>query len=64
MGNFVKLTTRTPENNYLYQWVQAETIESLSQLTGSQDGNNEGTCVLKDGTIIELIDFNSTIASL
>ena len=64
MVNFVKLTTRTQEGNYLFKWVHADTIESLSQLTGSQDGNNEGTCVFKDGTQTELINFNETIQSL
>lgn len=64
MGNFVKLTTRTPENNYLFQWVQADTIKSLSQMTGSQDGTNEGTCVFDDGSEIALINFNETIQSL
>lgn len=64
MKKFVKLTTRTPEGNYLRTWVGIETIKQLSQLSGSQDGTNEGTCELMDGTIIQLIAFNETLDSL
>lgn len=64
MSNFVKLTTRTQDGNYLRQWVPASTIKSLSQLSGSQDGTNEGTCVFIDDVEIQLIAFNETIDSL
>lgn len=64
MSNFVKLTTRTQDGNYLRQWIPSHLIESLSQLSGSQDGTNEGTCVLLDGTEIQLIAFNETLDSL
>lgn len=64
MANFVKLTTIAADGNYLRIWVHPESIEQLSQKTGSQDGENKGTCLLTSGTTIELIAFNETLDSL
>ena len=64
MANFVKLTTLTADGNYLRMWVHPESIEQLSQKTNSQDGDNKGTCLLSNGTTIELISFNETLDSL
>lgn len=64
MGNFVKLTKRTEDGNYLRFWVHADAIEQLAQESTAQAGNNEGTCVFLDGEIMELIAFNETLDSL
>lgn len=64
MKKFVKLTTITANGNYLRMWVDSNDIKQLSQLSGSQDGENKGSCILCDGSVIELIAFNETIDSL
>jgi hypothetical protein len=64
MGNFVKLTKRTEDGNYLRLWVHADAIEQLAQESTAQAGNNEGTCVFEDGEVMELIAFNETLDSL
>lgn len=63
MANFVKITTRV-ENGYQRTWINAEAIESLTQNSATQEGNNEGTLTLVDGSQTELIDFNATINML
>lgn len=64
MANFVKLTTRFENGIYLRQWVPSDAILLLKQLSNEQEANNEGICVFKDGTEINLIAFNETIDSL
>lgn len=64
MANFVKLTIRLENGIYLRQWVPADEILLLKQLSNEQEGNNEGVCVFKDGTKLNLIAFNETIDTL
>jgi hypothetical protein len=63
MKKFVKITTRT-EEGIIRSWIDADKIVQLSQNSVTQAGDNEGTCVFADGTIIPLITFNETIDSL
>lgn len=63
MVKFVKLTTNG-DGGYLRLWVDATQIKSISQLSGSQDGENQGTCTFVDGTVIQLYAFNETLDSL
>jgi hypothetical protein len=64
MGNFVKLTTRGEDGSYTRTWIEQASIKQLSQNGATQAGDNEGTCVLVDGTIIELTTFNETLDTL
>jgi hypothetical protein len=65
MKKFIKITTRRSEDGaILRSWINIEEIDYLSQNSITQEGNNEGTCVLSDGKKIEIVDFNATIDSL
>lgn len=64
MSHFVKLTTRTEDGNYERMWVDQGVIKILSQNSTTQASNNEGTCELVNGDVIQLISFNETIDSL
>lgn len=64
MSKFVKITTLDPSGNYLRSWIPIEKIEELSQLSGSQDGDNRGNCLLTNGTTVDLVAFNETLDSL
>jgi hypothetical protein len=64
MGNFVKLTTKNEEGAYVRTWIDQSSIKELSQNGITQAGENEGTCVLVDGTVIELKAFNETLDTL
>jgi hypothetical protein len=64
MSHFVKLTTRNEDGAYVRTWLDQDSIKELSQNSATQAGNNEGTCVLVDETVIQLIAFNETLDSL
>jgi hypothetical protein len=64
MSNFTKLTTRNEDGSYKRIWLDKSSIKELSQNSATQGGLNEGTCVLIDGTTIELISFNETLDTL
>lgn len=64
MVHFVKLTTRNEEGAYVRFWVDQASIKQLSQNGVTQAGDNEGTCVFVDGTIIQLCAFSETLDSL
>jgi hypothetical protein len=64
MGNFVKLTTRGEDGSYTASYVDQSSIKQLSQNGATQAGENEGTCVFVDGTVIELKAFNETLDTL
>ena len=63
MKKFVKITTRNSDGSIVRSWIDQEQVAQLSQDI-PQQGNNEATCILVDGTIIELIAFNETLDSL
>jgi hypothetical protein len=64
MGTFVKLTTQAEDGSYTASYVEQSSIKQLSQNGATQAGNNEGTCVFVDGTVIELKAFSETIDTL
>jgi hypothetical protein len=63
MRKFVKITTRK-DDAIIRTWIDVEEIDYLSQNSITQEGLNEGTCVLKTSEVIQLIAFNQTIDSL
>lgn len=63
MKKFVKITTREGEA-YIRNWIDIDTILQLIQNSITQEGLNEGTCILTDGTVLQVINFNDTINSL
>ena len=63
MKKFVKVTTRKGEA-ILRSWIDIDEIDYLSQNSITQEGLNEGTCVLKNSEVLQLIAFNETIDSL
>jgi hypothetical protein len=64
MGNFVKLTTLGEDGSYTRTWIEQASIKQLSQNGVTQAGDNAGTAVLVDGTIIDLCAFNETLDTL
>jgi hypothetical protein len=64
MKKFVKITTRSEDGAIVRSWIDAEKIIQLSQDSGTQAGNNEGTCIFNDGIVIPIITFNETLDSL
>lgn len=64
MANFVKLTTRIENGIYSRLWIPSDEILLLKQLSNEQEGNNEGVCVFKDNSELNLIAFNETLDSL
>jgi hypothetical protein len=64
MKKFVKITTRFPDGSIQRTWIGQQEILQLTQNSVTQGGENEGTCELIDGEIIDIIDFNATIESL
>jgi hypothetical protein len=63
MKKFVKITTRV-EEAIIRTWIDVEEIDYLNQNSITQASQNEGTCVLKNAEVIQLIAFNETIDSL
>jgi hypothetical protein len=63
MKKFVKITTRGGEA-IIRTWIDVEDIDYLTQDSITQQGLNEGTLVLKNAEVIQLISFNETIDSL
>jgi hypothetical protein len=63
MKKFVKITTRA-EEAIIRTWIDVEEIDYLTQNSITQQGLNEGTCVLKNADVIQIIAFNETIDSL
>ena len=63
MKKFVKITTRNEDGSILRSWIDQEKIDQLSQNI-KQQGDNEGSLISVDGTIINLIAFNETLDSL
>jgi hypothetical protein len=63
MSKFIKITTRNEDGSILRSWVDQEKVSQLSQ-TIQQQGDNEGTCIFVDETIIAIIAFNETLDSL
>ena len=64
MGNFVKLTTLGEDGSYTRTWIEQASIKELSQNGATQAGDNAGTAVLVDETIIDLCAFNETLETL
>jgi hypothetical protein len=64
MSHFVKLTTLGEDGSYTRTWIEQISIKELSQNGITQAGNNAGTCILVDGTIIDLCAFNETLDTL
>ena len=64
MKKFIKITTRSEDGAIVRNWIDANKIVQLSQDSSSQAGDNEGTCIFNDGTVIQVITFNETIDSL
>jgi len=64
MSHFVKLTTLGENGSYTRTWIEQTTIKELSQNGTTQAGDNAGTCVFVDGTIIDLCAFNETLETL
>lgn len=63
MKKFIKITTR--DGGIIYRsWIDAENIMELCQNSTDEAANNEGQCILKDGSEFEIVDFNATIDSL
>lgn len=63
MKKFIKITTRKDES-IIRSWIDADLIAQLFQDSVTQAGDNEGSCLFTDGTIVKLIAFNETIDSL
>jgi len=63
MKKFIKITTRKDDAT-VRSWIDADRIVQLWQNSITQEGQNEGTAVLADGTTISIIAFNETIDSL
>lgn len=63
MSHFVKLTT-VNEGNFVFSWIDQDSIKQLSQTSGAQAESNEGTCTFVDGTTISIVGFNETIQTL
>jgi hypothetical protein len=63
MSHFVKLTT-VNEGNFVFSWIDQDSIKQLSQTSGAQAEANAGTCEFVDGTTISIVGFNETIQTL
>lgn len=63
MSHFVKLTT-VNEGNFVFSWIDQDSIKQLSQTSGEQAEANAGTCEFVDGTTISIVGFNETIQTL
>jgi hypothetical protein len=63
MSHFVKLTTLN-ENGFVFSWIDQDSIKQLSQTSGQQAEENQGTCIFVDGTTISIVGFNETIQTL
>ncbi len=63
MKKFILITTRDG-GMITRSWIDADNIDEVSQNSIDEASQNEGVCILKDGTEFRIIAFDQTIDSL